>query len=214
MEVSDKGYAFFSRRLHNARFHTCSFLLVTRILAISGSLRAQSTNTTLLLAATRLAPPDVQIDLYKGLGDLPLFNPDLDGKEPDAVREFQAALAAADGILICSPEYAHGVSGAMKNALDWLVSDVALVGKSVALINASPRATYAQEALLETLRTMSWNVVSEASRTVPVPRPGLSVDEILGDDILRAELDRAIRELMAAISQSRRIPGGTRAGFT
>jgi chromate reductase, NAD(P)H dehydrogenase (quinone) len=187
---------------------------VTTILAISGSLRAQSTNTTLLLAAARLAPTDVQIDLYKGLGDLPLFNPDLDGKEPDAVREFQAALAAADGILICSPEYAHGVSGAMKNALDWLVSDVALVGKSVALINASPRATYAQEALLETLRTMSWNVVSEASRTVPVPRPGLSVDEILGDDILRAELDRAIRELVAAISQSTRIPGGTRTGFT
>jgi chromate reductase, NAD(P)H dehydrogenase (quinone) len=84
----------------------------------------------------------------------------------------------------------------------------------VALINASPRATYAQEALLETLRTMSWNVVSEASRTVPVPRPGLSVDEILGDDILRAELDSAIRELVAAISQSTRIPGGTRAGFT
>jgi NAD(P)H-dependent FMN reductase len=172
---------------------------VTGILAISGSLRARSTNTTLLLAAARLAPPGVQIDLYKGLGDLPFFNPDLDGKEPEAVRQFQAALAAADGILICSPEYAHGVSGAMKNALDWLVSDVNLVGKTVALINASPRATYAQEALLETLRTMSWNVVTEASRTVPVPRPGLSVDEILGEETLRAELDRAIRAFADAI---------------
>jgi chromate reductase len=172
---------------------------VTRILAVSGSLRARSTNTTLLLAAARLAPADVQIDLYKGLGDLPLFNADLDGEEPEAVRKFQTALAAADGILICSPEYAHGVSGAMKNALDWLVSDVALVGKSVALINASPRATYAQEALLETLRTMSWNVVAEASRTIPVPRPGLSVDEILGDEVLRGELDRAIREFVEGI---------------
>jgi chromate reductase, NAD(P)H dehydrogenase (quinone) len=172
---------------------------VTRILAVSGSLRARSTNTTLLLTAARLAPAGVQIDVYKGLGDLPLFNPDLDGREPEAVRSFQAALAAADGILICSPEYAHGVSGAMKNALDWLVSDVNLVGKFVALINASPRATYAQEALLETLRTMSWNVVSEACRTVPVPRPGLTVDEMLADEIVRAELDRAIREFAGAI---------------
>lgn len=113
---------------------------MTTILAISGSLRAHSTNTTLLVAAARLAPPGVQIDLYKAFGDLPLFNPDLNGKEPEAVRKFQAALAAADGILICSPEYAHGVSGAMKNGLDWLVSDVNLVGKSVALINASERA--------------------------------------------------------------------------
>ncbi len=172
---------------------------MTRILALSGSLRAGSTNTTLLLAAARLAAPDIQIDLYEGLGDLPLFNPDLDGKEPEAIRRFQVALAAADGILICSPEYAHGVSGAMKNALDWLVSDVNLVGKPVALINASSRATYAQEALLETLRTMSWNVVADASRTVPVQRPGLSVDEILGDGVLRVELDRAIRAFVAAI---------------
>ena len=90
----------------------------------------------------------------------------------------------------------------MKNALDWLVSDVNLVGKSVALINASPRATFAQEALLETLRTMSWNVVAEASRTIPVPRPGLSVDEILGDETIRAELDRAITAFVDALSGS------------
>jgi NAD(P)H-dependent FMN reductase len=177
---------------------------VIRILAISGSLRTRSTNTTLLLAAARIVPPNAQIELYTGIGSLPLFNPDLDGKEPEAVRRFQTALAAADGILICSPEYAHGVSGAMKNALDWLVSDVNLVGKSVALINASPRSNYAQEALLETLRTMSWNVVAEASRTVPVPRPGLTVDEILGDEILRAELDRAINAFVEAIRNERR----------
>jgi chromate reductase, NAD(P)H dehydrogenase (quinone) len=177
---------------------------VTRILAVSGSLRARSTNTTLLLAAARLAPAGVQIDLYERFGELPLFNPDLDGKEPEPVRRFQAALAAADGILICSPEYAHGVSGAMKNALDWLVSDVNLVGKTVALINASSRATFAQEALLETLRTMSWNVVADASRTVPVPRPGLSVDEILGDEILRVELDHAINAFVEAIRNERR----------
>jgi chromate reductase len=199
MDVSENVYAFFARGLRCARLTSCNFPPVTRILAVSGSLRARSTNATLLLAAARLAPVGIQIDLYNGLGELPLFNPDLDGKEPEPVRRFQAALATADGILICSPEYAHGVSGAMKNALDWLVSDVNLVGKFVALINASPRATYAQEALLETLRTMSWNVVAGACRTVPVPRPGLSVDDILRDESLRTELDRAIKEFVAAI---------------
>ncbi len=118
-------------------------------------------------------------------------------------------MAGADGILICSPEYAHGVSGAMKNALDWLVSDVAMVGKPAALINASPRATYGQDALLETLRTMSWNVVQEASRTVPVPRPGLTVDDIIGDVELRAELDRALMEFAGAIRSLKAVPDHT-----
>lgn len=180
--------------------------LVTKILAISGSLRARSTNTTLLLAAARLAPSNVQIELYTELGSLPLFNPDLDGSEPESILQFRSAWAAADGLLICSPEYAHGVSGAMKNALDWLVSDVAMVGKPVALINASPRATHAHEALLETLRTMSWGVVPEASRTVPVPRTGLGVDDILTDESLRTELDRAIKEFVAAIPAMIAVP--------
>jgi chromate reductase len=206
MEVSARGYPFFASCLHSSLLTPGNFLFVTRILAVSGSLRAHSTNTTVLLAAARLTPPGVQIELYKGLGDLPLFNPDLDDDAPAVVRRFQAALAAADGILICSPEYAHGVSGAMKNALDWLVSDVNLVAKPVALINASPRATIAHDALLETLRTMSWKVVAEASRTVPVPRPGMSADEILGDEILRTELTRAIEKFVDAVSPSDQIP--------
>src|SRR6476661_3037252 len=114
-----------------------------RILAISGSLRAVSSNTALLRAAVRLAPPGVEIDLYGGLGDLPHFNPDLEGHEPPAVIDFIARVRAADGLLISSPEYAHGVPGAMKNALDWLVSDGLLVGKRVVLVNATPPSQYA-----------------------------------------------------------------------
>ena len=94
-----------------------------KILAISGSLRATSLNTVVLRAAGRLAPAGVAIELFEGIGGLPFFNSDLEGERlPRAVAEFRAAIGAADGLLISSPEYARGVSGVTKNALDWLHS--------------------------------------------------------------------------------------------
>ena len=100
-----------------------------QILAISGSLRAASSNTAVLRAATALAPPDVQIVLYSGIGELPHFNPDLEGRELSPVLDFRARIQAADGVLIACPEYAHGVPGAMKNALDWVVGSSEFLGK-------------------------------------------------------------------------------------
>src|SRR5438105_3467377 len=114
-----------------------------RILTISGSLRSASSNTTLLRAAAALAPEGVEIILYDGLGDLPHFNPDLEEANLPSVMDFRARLRAADGVLISSPEYAHGVPGVMKNALDWVVGSGEFVDKPVALLNASPRSTYA-----------------------------------------------------------------------
>src|SRR6266496_3093591 len=115
---------------------------MTRILAISGSLRRFSSNTTLLEAAARLAPPGVEITLYDGLAELPHFNPDLEGSEPATVVNFRARIKGSDGVLISSPEYAHGVPGALKNALDWIVGSLEFPGKPVALINISPRSTF------------------------------------------------------------------------
>jgi NAD(P)H-dependent FMN reductase len=131
-----------------------------RIIAICGSLRAQSSNFALLRAAATIA---AEVEIYEGLANLPYFNPDDDVEgvtPPPAVAELRAMLASADGILISSPEYAHGVPGSLKNALDWLVSDGALVDKPVALINASPvGGEFARDSLVETLRTMNWRVV-------------------------------------------------------
>jgi NAD(P)H-dependent FMN reductase len=88
-----------------------------KLIAISGSLRATSLNTSVLHAARRLAPAGVQIELFKGIDQLPFFNSDLEsGHLPEQVARFRAAVAAADGLLISSPEYARGVSGVMKNA--------------------------------------------------------------------------------------------------
>ncbi len=87
-----------------------------RVLAISGSLRAASSNSAILRAAVRVSPPDVHLHLHDGLDALPYFNPDLDRALddpllPPAVRAFRAQVAAADAVIISSFEYAHGISG-------------------------------------------------------------------------------------------------------
>lgn len=134
-----------------------------KIIAICGSLRAQSSNRALLQAAVRLAPEGMEVTIYEGLARLPHFNPDDDEEgttPPPPVAELRSLLAAADGILISSPEYAHGVPGSLKNALDWLVSDGALVDKPIALISASPiGGQYAQASLVETLTIMNWRAL-------------------------------------------------------
>jgi len=96
---------------------------VVRVIAISGSLRSASSNSALVQAAVRLAPAAVELSIYRELADIPPFNPDLDTEAvPVAVSRFRAVLQASDAVLISSPEYAHGVSGVLKNALDWVVS--------------------------------------------------------------------------------------------
>jgi NAD(P)H-dependent FMN reductase len=137
-----------------------------QVLALSGSLRQASINTAFCRAAARLAPAPMRVEVYAGLGGLPLFNPDLEAAPPAAVLDLRAAVARSDALLIASPEYAHGISGVMKNALDWLVSDPSVVGKPFALVNTSPRAHHAYEALGEVLKTMSLERVADASVAV------------------------------------------------
>ncbi len=173
-----------------------------RILGISGSLRAQSCNTALLRALSALAPDSVEISVYGGLGDLPLFNPDLQDVEPHAVTDFRARLRTADGILIASPEYAHGVTGAIKNALDWVVGGEEFVNKPVAILNASPRATHALAALKETVSVMSGRIIAEASIAVPLLGSNLDVMGIIAhpeiSDLLRGAIS-AFADAIATI---------------
>jgi chromate reductase, NAD(P)H dehydrogenase (quinone) len=140
-----------------------------RLLAISGSLRTASTNTALLAAASLLTPDAMTVDLYDGLGNLPHFNPDLDVDPlPAPVVDLRARVGAADGLLFSSPEYARGVPGSLKNALDWLVSSDVFPGKPVAFLQASERGVTAQAALRVILETMSARLIDEASITIPL----------------------------------------------
>jgi chromate reductase, NAD(P)H dehydrogenase (quinone) len=179
----------------------------TKILAISGSLRQNSSNTNLLQAAIdlltppviELAPPNVEIRLYGGLNDLPHFNPDLETTIIPAVVDLKTQINWADGLLISTPEYAHGVPGVLKNALDWLVSSEDFMGKPIAIWNASPRATHAQAALIEILTTMAGRVIAEASITVPLMGKKLDVAGIIADQEIAGELTKAI-EVFSMVS--------------
>jgi chromate reductase, NAD(P)H dehydrogenase (quinone) len=172
-----------------------------RLLAISGSLRAASSNTAVLQAAARLAPRNVTIELYRELGELPHFNPDVDNEKlPMIVAALRAEIGAVDGLLISSPEYARGVPGSLKNALDWLVGSFEFPNKFVALINVSPRATHAQASLTTTLETMSARIVAEASVTLPLLGANLGADEIVATPELAEPLRKAIAAIVAAIN--------------
>jgi chromate reductase, NAD(P)H dehydrogenase (quinone) len=164
--------------------------MATRLLAISGSLRAASTNSAALEA---LALSD--------LAQLPAFNPDEDDEDraPPVVAAFRAMVRDCDGVIIAAPEYAHGVPGALKNALDWLVASDSFPGKPVALINAAPRAFHAQTALRETLATMAGRLVPEAFVTLPLTGQTVDAQTILGDPRHARTLREALDAFVAAI---------------
>ena len=168
----------------------------TRILAISGSLRTGSLNTAMLEAAAQLAPDRVEVELYREIGALPPFTPDLDDAIPERVRAFRALAAAADALLIACPEYAGGMPGMFKNALDWLVGCPDFNSRPVVLINVSPRAVEAESALRLVLKTMSAPVVEPASRRIPV-RDRLATAESLGAD---PEIRAALEDMFGALA--------------
>jgi NAD(P)H-dependent FMN reductase len=154
-----------------------------------------------LRAAQCLAPPDVEIEIFEGIGKLPFFNSDLEaGQLPEDVARFRAVIGAADGLLISSPEYARGASGVMKNALDWLVGSDEFPGKPVALINTSPRATHALAALTVTLETMSAKLIKDASITLPLLGTTNDADSIAADPELAGQLREAIACFVRAIA--------------
>lgn len=122
-----------------------------KILAISGSARRLSTNSALLRALQALAPAGIAIEVFDGIGDLPVFSPDLEGPNtPETVRAFIEAIGNCDGLILSSPEYVRSIPGGLKNAIDWLVSGDQIVNKPIALAHASHRG----DDMLDVLRTV------------------------------------------------------------
>lgn len=170
-----------------------------RLLAVSGSLRAVSVNSALLRAAARLAPAGITVTWCPGLGELPLFNPDLERDPPVAVQQFRARVAQADALLIASPEYAHGMTGTIKNALDWLVSFEPFVSKPVAVLNASPRAHHADAALREVLTTMSAVIVQAASVSISLVGASLDEEGMVHTPTVASAIQAAVQALADAV---------------
>ena len=146
------------------------------------------------------------VELYEGLGALPIFNPDLDQSKLPSVLELRERVLSADGLIISSPEYAHGVPGGLKNLLDWAVGWEELPGKPVTLFHTSPYGEHAQVALAEILKTMSACLIPGASLTVNLR--GKKRDEMtttLASPAVTDSLCRALAVFARAFSSCRSV---------
>ncbi|MDR6884655.1 NAD(P)H-dependent FMN reductase [Bacillus sp. 3255] len=174
------------------------------VLGISGSLRKESTNSRLLSAVEKMMPPGVVYRVYDELGNLPHFNPDSDVEESGphkAVAEWREQLRSADAIVICTPEYARGVPGSLKNALDWIVSSGEFMNKPTAVISASPHpegGATALASLILTLKMMSAMIPEEATLAVPFASKKLGSD----GDVIDVGTVSSLRGLIRGLLQS------------
>jgi chromate reductase len=183
-----------------------------RILLVSGSLRAGSTNTAVLRTARSVAPPEIETMLYEGLAALPHFNPDEDTAPlPPAVADLRKRIHWADALLFSTPEYAGALPGSFKNLLDWTVGDDrpgSIYEKPTAWINASPRgAPDAHHQLRGVLEYTKAGVVEAACVPLPVTGSMLDGDGLIIDPTLR----RKIVETLVTLASAARGPaaGGT-----
>src|SRR3954453_3686826 len=181
------------------------------LLLVSGSLRAGSTNRAALHTAAALATAGVTAKLYDGMRELPHFNPDDDaeGQPVDpAVASMRDAVARGDALLICTPEYAGALPGALKNLLEWTVGDAGPYEKAVAWINvagpASPTgAADAHESLRKVLGYVGADVVEAACRRIPVTRQDIGADGLIADPGTRDEVQMTVAALAEHV---RRLP--------
>lgn len=175
-----------------------------RILGISGSLRNASSNTALLRACAAIAPENVEITIYEGLDKLPYFSPELDmeGSTPfDTVLSLRNQVRVADAVLFSTPEYAFGIPGVLKNALDWLVSSGEFTHKPTGVISASPLPTGGDKAhasLVQTLSVMTANIREEYKLIIPVVRTKMDTQGNVTNPELEGSLLKLINDLAAA----------------
>ncbi|WP_341678443.1 NADPH-dependent FMN reductase [Niveibacterium sp. SC-1] len=175
-----------------------------KLLGLCGSLRAASTNHALLQAAAREVPAGVQLQVFEGLGAIPLFSPDADEAvpAPAPVAALRRAVAEAEGLVIACPEYAHGIPGAFKNALDWIVGSNEMTDKPTTFLAASvpPRGLLVREALIEVLGAMSARLVLDCCGAVPLmgKRPEEAA-RILAEAVHRQTLRASLEAFVGAI---------------
>lgn len=153
-----------------------------KILAICGSTRKTSSNLNLINVIVDLTKEKFQISIFEGLESIPHFNPDLDNETPpEAVTNLHNQLKEAHGILICTPEYAMGVPGTLKNAIDWTVSSCEFSHKPVALITASSLGENAHESLLKTLRIIESNITEQTQLLISYVKTKVSKENKITD---------------------------------
>ena len=178
---------------------------LNKIIAISGSIMQSSTNLNLINAIIKLFKDKLDFTIFQGLSDLPHFNPDLDRKDPPKnVSEFRRQLNEADGVLICTPEYAMGVPGVMKNAIDWTVSSMEFWNKPVALITASSAGQKGHQSLLETLRILESDMPAGSQLLISFAQAKIKDDEIADAGTLE-EVKEIMDSLINTVDKKKKI---------
>ena len=174
------------------------------VLAISGSARAASTNTALLRGLARHAPEGMTVEVFAGVGALPVFSPDLEGPAtPRAVLDWAARVGRADALVISCPEYAHALPGGLKNALDWLVSRPEIIGKPAALVHASHRGDDVLADLRRVLSTVTERFLPDVFLRVPLmSKTPVEIAEILD----RPEEAARLRAWLETLATAARAP--------
>jgi NAD(P)H-dependent FMN reductase len=171
-----------------------------KILGISGSLRIDSSATKILKEAGDLLPGNVSFEIYSQLEAIPAFNDS--NNVPPVVNNFIELITAADGILFCIPEYAFGVPGALKNALDWTVSSIAFTDKPVALITAASSGDKAHAALLLTLSALGTKMPESNSLLIPFIRTKINAEGKIIDRALLNAIQLTVHSLMQTIANN------------
>ncbi|HVV73580.1 MAG TPA: NAD(P)H-dependent oxidoreductase [Verrucomicrobiae bacterium] len=170
-----------------------------KVLAIPGSIRASSSNYLLLRAIADMMAAEIEVTIFDGLAGLPAFDPGA-VLVPGAVTAFRDLLRRADGVIICTPEYAHGVPGSLKNAIDWTVASCEFSGKPTVLITASTDGRFGHAALLETLRVIEARDVERLSLLIPFVRS--KIDQLSGavEASTLAEMRRVMEEFVRTLT--------------
>jgi chromate reductase, NAD(P)H dehydrogenase (quinone) len=171
------------------------------ILGICGSTRKASGNLNLLKAISSLLPEEASMEIYTAIDQLPHFNPDLDvSPAPDEIVRFRTLLHRADAVIICTPEYAMGVPGTLKNALDWTVKSADFSGKPSLLITASTLGEKAHESLLATLKVIEADIDENTALLISHIRSKLGPDGLISDANTLKAVNHVLQHLLKKIS--------------
>lgn len=175
------------------------------ILAVPGSLSVQSSNMHILRhIGNHYIPGTINFIIYNGVGQLPHFSPSIDTEPvPEAVKDWRQQLDAADAVLICTPEYAFGVPGALKNALDWTVSSDNFGKKPLGIITASSKGDNAHASLQLTFKALGAAVAEKALLLIPFVRTKVNDAGVVTDPATADAIRQVVDNLINAIEQQR-----------
>ena len=175
--------------------------MMNKILAISGSTRLNSTNLNIIHAFISLTKGIFSVEIFNGIAELPHFNPDLDNENVSSfITDFRKLISEADGVLICTPEYAMGVPGTLKNAIDWTVSSCEFNKKPTALITATTIGEKGHASLLETLKIIDSTISNETQLLISLAKTKINANFEITNEKTLSELNNLISAFEKVIS--------------